>query len=79
MGGQVLELHYAAQVRNFRRFEVGNGGLHDTAPLVRAQVAVSGVNSSLLDNIGVLCRHFDDIDHMRLQAGAHFVFGPQWD
>ena len=79
MGRQVLELDYAAQVRDLGRLEVGDSCLHDTAQLVRHQLAVSGVSSSLLDNVGMLCRHFDDIDDMRLEAGAHFVFGPQWD
>ena len=79
MSRQVLELDYAAQVRDLRRLEGGDGCLHDTARLVRDRMAVSGVSSSLLDNIGMLCRHLDDIDYVRLQAGAHFVFGPQWD
>jgi hypothetical protein len=34
---QVLELHDAAQVRDLRRLEVGNGGLHDTGRLARRQ------------------------------------------
>ena len=53
--------------------------MYNTAQLVRDQIAVPRVNSSLLDNIGMLCRHFDDINDMRLQAGAHFVFGSQRD
>lgn len=35
------------------------------------------VSGSLLDNIGMLRWHFDDVDNVRLEAGAHFVFGPQ--
>jgi hypothetical protein len=73
---KVLELHYAAQVRDLGCSEVGYGCLHDTARLVRDQLDVSGVSSSLLDNVGMLCRHFGDIDDIRLKAGAHFVFGP---
>ena len=79
MSRQVLELDHAAQVRDLGCLEVGNGCLHDTARLVRDQLAVPGVSSSLLDNVGMLCRHLDDIDDVRLQAGAHFVFSPQWD
>lgn len=73
---KVLELHYAAQVRDLGCFEVGYGCLHDTTRLVRDQLDVSGVSSSLLDNVGVLCRHFDHVDDVCLEAGAHFVFGP---
>lgn len=73
---EVLELHYAAQVRDLGCSEVGYGCLHDTTPSVRDQLDMSGVSSSLLDNVGVLCRHFSDIDDVRLEAGAHFVFGP---
>ena len=79
MGRQVLELDHAAQVGDLGRLEVGDGCLHDTARLVRDQLTVSGVSSSLLDNVGMLRRHFDDIDNMCLETGAHFVFGPQWD
>jgi hypothetical protein len=32
---------------------------------------------SLLDNIGMLGRHLDDVHDVRLQAGAHFVLGPE--
>lgn len=66
MSWQVLELHYTAKMRDLGRLEVGDGCLHDTARLVRDQRAVSGVSSSLLDNIGMLCRHFDDIDDVCL-------------
>ena len=76
MRRQVLELHDAAKVRDLGRLEVGDGCLHDTARLVRDQFDVSGVSSSLLDNVGVLCRHFGHIDDVCLEAGAHFVFGP---
>lgn len=34
---------------------------------------------SLLDGIGKLGRHLDYIDRVCLQAGAHFVLGPQRD
>jgi hypothetical protein len=35
------------------------------------------VSSSLLDSVGKLGRHFDDIGGVSLKAGAHFVLGPQ--
>lgn len=79
MWRQVLELDDAAQMRDLGSFEVGNSCLHDTGQLARDQVAVPGVSRSLLDNIGKLGWHFDDIDAVRLKAGPHLVLGPQRD
>lgn len=76
---QVLELHDAAQVRDLGSFEVGDSCLHDTGLLARDQRAVPGVSRSLLDNIGKLGWHFDNVDAVSLEAGAHFVLGPQRD
>lgn len=77
MGRQVFELHDAAQVRNLSRPEVGNLCLDGTARLAQDQAAVRGVSSSLLDRVGKLCWHLDDVDAVHFEAGPHFVFGPQ--
>jgi hypothetical protein len=37
------------------------------------------VSSSLLDDVGKLGRHFDNIGGVSLEAGAHFVLGPKRD
>lgn len=76
---QVLELHDAAQMRDVGSLELGDSCLHDTGRLARDQRAVPGVSRSLLDNIGKFGGHFDNIDAVCLEAGAHFVLGPQRD
>lgn len=79
MRRQVLELHDAAQVGDLGSLEVGDSSLHDTGRLARDQRAVPGVSSSLLDDIGKLGWHFDNVDAVCLEAGAHLVLGPQRD
>lgn len=74
MSRQILELDDATQMREFGRFEIGQGCLNDTERLAYSRIAGIRAKYLLFDCISELGWNLDYIGCVGLEAGAHFIF-----